>query len=101
MDKKKLRKISQRIDQLRARSASVRSSELKGIARQLGRRLRKQQTGEPPYVSTLLPNSRPISIPDHPGAMNKFVVGDILDDFEDDIFALEQQLEASEKPAKK
>ncbi len=93
MTKSKLRRLKQQLERLRARPANIRSAELKTFARQLGRTLRPQQTGEPPYVSQLLPYSRPISIPDHPGSMNRYTAGNILDSFEADIFALEEQLE--------
>jgi hypothetical protein len=43
-------------------------------------------------MSRLIPNSRPISIPDHPGSLKRFTAGNILDALEQDIFALEEML---------
>jgi len=97
MDKQKLRKLKTQLAKLRNRSAAIRSTELISFARQLGRERRTQRTGEPAFISTLLPYSRPISIPDHPGTLKRFTAENILDAFERDIFAFEEELETTEE----
>lgn len=78
MDKKKLRKIKKNLDSLRSRPNNIRSSELQKLAKSLGRK-RAKRGHEPNYISDLLPRSRPISIPSHPGALARFTAENILD----------------------
>lgn len=92
MNKSKLNKLKKQLARLRNGSASIKSTELKRFAKQLGR-VRDSRGKEPTYVSELLPYSRPISIPDHPGTLKRFTAENILDAFEQDIYALEEELE--------
>ncbi len=89
MDNQKLRKLKRKLQQLRDRQASLTSRELENFARQLGRERHKKRGKEPTYVSMLLPNSRPISIPG-PGHLTKYTAGNVLDALERDIYALEE-----------
>lgn len=92
MNKKKLKKAKQTLAALRARPNNIRSTELQRLAKSLGRRL-FDRGHEPNYLSDLLPKSRPISIPNHPGAMARFTAENILDQLEQDIFDLEELIE--------
>ena len=92
MNKKKLKKIKKAIDDLRLKPNNIRSKELRRIAKSLGRRL-FDRGHEPNFLSDLLPRSRPISIPNHPGAMARYTAENILDQLEQDIFDLEEILE--------
>jgi len=67
MDKKKLGKIRKKTAALRLRSNNIRSIDLIKIAKSLGRKI-ANRGHEPNYISVFLPRSRPISIPNHPGA---------------------------------
>ena len=89
MNRTKLNRIKKKIDAMRLRPGNIRAQELENLAAALGRE-RSKRGKEPTYISTLLPNSKPISIPNHPGALNKFVAGNILDSLEQDIFNLEE-----------
>jgi hypothetical protein len=91
MDKKKLQKIKKRLQALRLRSNNIRSAELVSLARSLKRRL-FDRGKEPTYISNLLPKSRPISIPNHPGAMFRGTALNILDQLEQDIFEIEESI---------
>jgi len=92
MDKKKLKKIQKTLNALRLKPNNIRSNELIKLAKSLGRGL-FNRGHEPNYLSELLPKSRPISIPNHPGAMARFTAENILDQLEQDIFDLEESLE--------
>lgn len=96
MDRKKLRRIKQTLKNLRSRPNNIRSKELRNFAKQLGRR-RFNRGHEPNFLSDLLPKSRPISIPDHPGSMARFTAENILDQLEQDIFELEEMLGREQK----
>ena len=90
MDKKKLRKLRAQLKRLRQRSANLRNQDLVAFAKKLGRE-RSERGKEPTYISTLLPYSRPISIPNHPGSLKPLTAGNILDSFEQDLQALEEK----------
>jgi hypothetical protein len=92
MDKKKLKKIRQEIRSLRAGSANVRRRQLISVAKKLGRQ-KSDRGKEPTFISNVFPNLRPISIPSHPGSMPRYTVENILDQFEDDIFHWQQELD--------
>ncbi len=94
MNKEKVRKLKKRLKRLRGRVANIRSQELISFAEALGRE-RTARGKEPTFVSRVLPYSRPISIPDHPGSLKKFTAGNILDAFEQDIIALENMSDDS------
>jgi hypothetical protein len=92
MDKKKLGKIRKKTAALRLRSNNIRSIDLIKIAKSLGRKI-ANRGHEPNYISVFLPRSRPISIPNHPGAMARFTAENILDQLEQDIFYIEESIE--------
>jgi hypothetical protein len=92
MTRKKLQRLKRRLAMLRQRPANIRSLELQSLARALGRVRDTSRGKEPTFVSLLLPASRPLSIPDHPGSLKRFTAGNILDVLEQDIFALEDML---------
>lgn len=96
MDTRKLRRLKKSLSHLRGRVANIRSDELVKFAQALGRE-RSKRGKEPTYVSKLLPHSRPISIPNHPGSLAKFTAGNILDAFEQDILAIEESLAEEDK----
>jgi len=92
VDKKKLEKIKKKIAALRLRSNNIRSIELIKLAKSLGRKI-VNRGHEPNYISVFLPRSRPISIPNHHGAMARFTAENILDQLEQDIFDIEESIE--------
>jgi hypothetical protein len=89
MDKKKIRRLRSRLERLRGGVANLKREDLVGFAEALGR-VRSRRGKEGTYISSLLPHSRPISIPKH-RTFNKFTAGNILDAFEQDLFALEEE----------
>ena len=91
MDKQKLSRLRKRIQALRSRLGNIRSRELRSLATALGRK-RNNRGKEPTFVSELLPQTRPITIPEHPRALKKGTAGSILDRLEEDIDLLEEQL---------
>ena len=88
MDKKKIARLRRRVEELRRRGG-VHASELERLASAVGRK-RYPRGKEPTWVSSLLPNARPLSIPSHPGDLNRFTVRAILDQLEADIDALDR-----------
>lgn len=64
------------------------SRKLEKFAKSLGRRLAKRGS-EPNWVSDLLPNARPISIPHHSRNLKRGTATNILDAFERDLDELE------------
>jgi hypothetical protein len=92
MNKYKLDKLKRELSKLRRQSAGIRSRDLQSLAKSLGRRRIKKRTGEPTWISTRFANARPISIPDHPGALKRFTAGNILDQLEQDLFLFEEEL---------
>lgn len=89
MNAKKLQKIKKRLAALRSKPNNIRSAELVRLARSLERTI-FDRGKEPTYVSTLLPASRPISIPNHPGTLAKGTALNILDQLDQDIFEIEE-----------
>jgi len=89
--KKNLAKLRRELEELRERGG-VRTSELERLARKLGRRLAKRGR-HPTWVNTDLPGARPLTIPGHPGDLNRFTAGSILDQLETDLDSLEQLAE--------
>jgi hypothetical protein len=92
MNRKKLRKLKRRLTALRRRVGNIRSRELVGLAQSLGRK-RDPRGKEPTYVSEWLRDAKPISIPNHPGSLSRFVAGNILDQFEQDLFQFEEMID--------
>ena len=91
MNKKKLKKLKKRLQELRLKPNNIRSAELVRLAKSLGRRL-FERGKEPTYVSDELPKSLPISIPNHPGTLFKNTAINILDQLEQDIFEIENNI---------
>ena len=89
VNKRKLQKIKKKLQKLRLGPNNIRSVELANLAKSLERKL-FDRGKEPTYVSVLLPESRPISIPNHPGTMAKGTALNILDQLERDIFEIEE-----------
>ena len=87
MNRNKLRRLRQQLEALRQRGG-VKARELKNLATALGRK-RHKRGSEPTWVSDIFPDSRPVSIPDHPGDLNKHTARGILDQLEGDLERLE------------
>ena len=62
------------------------------LAIQMGRR-RHRRGKEPTWISDILPSARPLSIPSHPGDLNRFTARTILDVLESDLEAIERLLQ--------
>ena len=90
MDKRKLSRLRKRIQDLRARPGNIKSRELESLARALGRK-RDDRGKEPTFISELLPQSRPLSIPHHAKTLKRGTAGNILDQLEKDLDAFEEQ----------
>src|SRR5262249_32827999 len=90
MTRRKLSRLRRRLQALRTRSGNIASSELERLAKALGRKLDKRGK-EPTFVSDLLPQSRPLSIPHHSGTTLKIgTANNILDQLEKDMDDLEE-----------
>ena len=76
---------------MRLRSANLRSSELVSLAISL-ERTRSNRGKEPTYVSTSLLQSRPLSIPGHPGTLKRGTALSILNHLEGDVEAFDSLL---------
>jgi len=90
MDRNKISRLKKKLQRLRGRVANLKREDLINFAETLGR-VKSKRGKEGTYISTLLPYSRPISIPKH-RTFNKFTAGNILDAFEQDLFALEEMI---------
>ena len=90
MDKRKLSRLRKRIQDLRARLGNIKSRELESLARALGRK-RDDRGKEPTFISELLPQSRPLSIPHYAKTLKRGTAGNILDQLEKDLDAFEEQ----------
>jgi len=83
-----LAKLRTEFEEIR-RIGGVKPDRLIRLARKLGRRLASRGK-HPTWINPLLPNARPVSIPDHGGReLNRNTVGAILDQLEGDLDALE------------
>lgn len=89
MNSKKLARQRQKIEGLRQRGG-VRGRELEDLAKALGRK-RHPRGKEPTWVSEELPGRPPLSIPGHPGDLNKHTARAILDQLEEDLDELEEK----------
>jgi hypothetical protein len=94
MDQKKIEELRDELEQLRGAKYNLKSSDLTRFAQKLGRY--PANRGKEPTFKSNLPGRRPISIPGH-RKVNPFTASSILDDFEEDIDALEEQLEAQRR----
>lgn len=81
MDKKKLKKIEQKIRSLRNGLGNIRSIDLIKIATKLGRVLHSGGK-HPQYVNSFFSDLHPISIPSHSVGVNPWTAQSILDDLE-------------------
>jgi hypothetical protein len=95
MTRRKIEKIRREIEGLR-RKGGVRASELESLAKRLGRR-RAKRGGEPTWVSDSLPGRPPVSVPAHPGDLNRYTARSILDQLERDLDELELAAEDAEE----
>jgi hypothetical protein len=95
INKKKLRKLRREIEALRAGIHNVRPRDLIRLALQLGREL-DDRGKHPTYVSTLIPNSNPLSIPGHP-TIKPTTAKSILDELEADIDRHSSMIEDQER----
>lgn len=92
MDKKKLGKLRQQVQDLRLKRG-IRSRELETLASKVGRK-RHPRGKEPTWVMEDPTLRRPpLSIPNHPGDLKARTAESILDALEDDINALAERLE--------
>lgn len=94
MSKRKLRQLRKRLQALRARVRNIESRELESLARAVGRK-RADRGKEPTFIHTLLPQSRPLSIPHHSAALKVGTASNILDQLEKDLDDLEELLTES------
>jgi hypothetical protein len=97
MNTKKIQKVRHQIARYR-RLGGVRGRMLERLAIQLGRK-RHKRGKEPIWVSDILPSARPLSIPSHPGDLNRFTARTILDVLESDLEAIERLAEEGDPNA--
>jgi hypothetical protein len=95
MNKKTAKRLKRRLATLRTRRANLKFRDLASIAEALGR-VMDPRGKEPTFVSELLRNRPPITIPNHPRGVAPFTAISILDALELDILALEEMIEAEE-----
>jgi len=99
MDRRKIARLKRKLERLRAGAANIKREELISFANSLGREKAKRGKEGGAFISTLLPYSRPLSIPKH-RIFNPHTVGNILDSLEQDLIALEEMLDDSEAERK-
>lgn len=92
MNPKKLRRLRQQLEQLRCGTANMPSRKLERFAKSLGRR-RAKRGSEPMWISDLLPQNRPLAIPNHSRPLWKYTADKILDQLEIDLIDLETREE--------
>ncbi len=97
MNKKKLKKLVRRVRSLRQASANLSFSKLSSLAAKFERK-RSDRGKEPTFVSTVFSDLRPITIPGHPGAINRFTAEGILDQFDEDVIHWQNYLNKKPKP---
>ena len=90
LSRAKIQKLRSEIAAFR-RKGGIKSTELESLARRLGRK-RANIGKEPTWVSEELPNRWPVSIPSHPGDLNRFTARSILDQLEGDLDEYEEML---------
>jgi len=91
MNRRKLRKLRQWLQALRTHPGNIESKELESLARALGRKPARRGK-EPTFISTVLPQNRPLSIPHHSTTLKKGTASNILDQLEKDLDDLEALL---------
>ena len=94
MTRKKLRRLRARLEDLK-KQGGVRTSELERLAAALGRK-QHPRGKEPTWVSTLVSDARPLTIPSHSRELNRFTAKGILNQLEGDVDALEEMLPEEE-----
>jgi hypothetical protein len=87
---KKIDRLRRDIEGLR-RKGGVKGRELQRIAKAVGRKL-GQRGKEPTWVSAQFPK-RPLSIPGHPGDLNRNTARSILDQLEQDLDEIEVEMD--------
>jgi hypothetical protein len=95
----KLKRLRRELEALRAAKHNIRPADLVSLAKKLGRRL-DNRGKHPMYVSDLLQNSKPISIPGHP-TIKSYTAVSILDDLEVDLVKLVEMIETEAKEHEK
>jgi len=90
MHQNRIRHLRMEIDRLR-RVGGVKSRDLERLAARLGRK-RHRRGKEPTWISEMLPEARPLSIPSHARDLNRITARTILDLLEADLDAIEQKL---------
>ncbi len=86
MNTKKLRRD---LGRLREQKSGLGQKKLEAFAKRLGRRRSSRSASEPQWISSVLPESRPISIPGHK-SIKTYTAVSILDCFEEDLARLEE-----------
>jgi hypothetical protein len=86
----RIRRLRSRIEALRGRGG-IKAAELESLAQKLGRR-RAKRGREPTWVSDAFPDLSPVSIPNHPGDLNRYTAKGILDGLEADLDRHEELL---------
>lgn len=82
-----IEKRREEIEALR-RTGGIKRRTLERLARKIGR-VRHSRGKEPNWVSTVLPDARPLSIPAH-NTLNRYTAQNILDALESDLDAIEE-----------
>lgn len=73
------------------RKGNITEKEIVRFANKCGRKRRTGGIGkEPTYLNEHLPNSKPLSIPSHPGNISIGTISNILDYLEKDLFDIEE-----------
>jgi hypothetical protein len=97
LTKEKIKRLRRRITELRNAKHNIRPSDLVSLAESLGRKLKKGGK-HPTYISYLLTDRNPISIPGHPTIKSPTAMS-IVDDLESDIDRLSELLDEQERKA--
>ncbi len=90
MNQRKLANLRKEIESLR-RKGGIKGREVRKIAQAVGREL-GQRGKEPTWVSKRFP-TRPLSIPGHPGDLNRNTARNILNQLEQDLDEIEAAME--------
>ena len=90
VDQKRIDKLRRETKALR-RKGGIKGRELRKIAGAVGRSLGKRGK-EPTWVSEQF-STRPLSIPGHPGDLNRNTAGDILNQLEQDLDELQEEMD--------
>src|SRR6185295_723863 len=90
----KIRKLRSQIEALRNKRW-IKTAELESLAQRLGTK-RAKRGKEPTWINEELPDRRPVSIPSHPGDVNRFTARSILDQLEADLDRYEELLQSQE-----